>query len=52
MKSSLVSMFLLLSLALLGACGGAEPRAESTWETHTNSPEDEPDDSVAPEQDY
>lgn len=52
MKSSSLLLSFLLSMALLTACGGAEPRAEATWETHTNSPEDEPDDVVAPEEDY
>jgi hypothetical protein len=50
MKSLLVSI--LLSMAFLTACGGAEPRAEATWETHTTAPEEEPDDAVAPEEDY
>lgn len=52
MKSWLLVMSFLLSTAILAACGGAEPRAEATWETHTTSPEDEPDDAVAPEEDY
>lgn len=51
MKWLSVLMFLACSM-LLAACGGSGPRSEPTWETHTVSPEDEPDDAVMPEQDY
>lgn len=50
MKRSTVLFFLLS--AFFGACGGAQPRGEATWETHTTAPEDEPDDGVPPEDDY
>jgi ABC-type glycerol-3-phosphate transport system substrate-binding protein len=52
MKSSSLLLSFLLSMGILAACGGAEPRAEATWETHTTAPDDEPDDAVAPEEDY
>lgn len=35
-----ISMTFLLAL-LLTACGGAEPEAEATWETHTTDPDDD-----------
>lgn len=43
---------LLLSLLVLGACGGGagEPEAEATWETHTTGGDDgaaTPDDGGA-----
>lgn len=39
MRITLLVPFLLSLFALLalGACGGGEPEAEATWETHTTA---------------
>lgn len=29
-----------IAMGLLLGCGGAEPRAEATWETHTIAPDE------------
>lgn len=34
-------LFALSLMAVVAACGGGEPEAEATWETHTTDPDDD-----------
>lgn len=43
---NLLAALLFPALLLAQACGGAEPEAEATWETHTVAP-----DESAPDED-